>query len=166
VNLVWNGGFELPVFGVGLDWHVSPGETHSVRLAAGEGSSGSTGFRIDFTGQANPDVVVLEQTVPLTSGREHRLAFRARSRSLTTDRGIYLQVVDPSTSSPLVASPEIRGTKDWEEVVLLIPADGSSRDIRAVRFKLRRDRSWRIDNKLGGSVWLDDVAIRPVGPDS
>jgi tetratricopeptide (TPR) repeat protein len=165
-NLVWNGGFELPVFGIGLDWHVSHGKTHSVRLAEGEGTSGSTGFRIDFTGQTNPDLVVLKQTVLLTSGREHKLTFRARSRSLTSDRGIYLQVTDAATSSPLVVSPEIRGTSDWGEVVLLIPADPSSDDTRAVDLMLIRDRSWRIDNKLGGSVWLDDVAIRSVGPDS
>jgi len=30
-----------------------------------------------------------------------------------------------------------------------------------VKITLRREPSWKFDNKLSGTVWIDDVALRP-----
>jgi hypothetical protein len=35
----------------------------------------------------------------------------------------------------------------------------TSPETRVVRITLRRVPSWKFDNKLGGTVWVDDVSL-------
>jgi len=160
-NFVWNGGFELPIFGIGLDWQLKQEDGYSIRLANNEGVSGSTAFRVDFTGRANPDVDVLRQKVILKSDQDYELACRIRSEALTSDQGLYVQVLDSKASRPISESVRILGTNDWEELMFRIPgAPGASETYRVLSLLVRRDRSWKIDNTLGGTLWLDDVVIK------
>jgi len=162
-NLVWNGEFELPILGRSWDWHLEQDFSYSVNLASREGIAGSTAFRVDFGGKANPEIEVLRQMVILRADEDCELVAHIRSAALTSDQGIYLQVIDSQTSEPVCESARILGTSDWQELVLRIPRSRKEPEsYRVLSLLVRRDRSWKIDNRLAGTLWLDGVAIRAI----
>ena len=160
-NELWNGRFELPIYNQGPDWRVNQGAGYSVRLAAGEGVSGSTAFRIDFSGQENPEVEFLRQAVYLEAGQDYEVGCRMRSQALTSDQGVYLQVNDPRGNRQIWDSDRILGSNDWRKLVFRIPSSSNISDTpRILSVTLRRDKSGKIDNKLSGTLWVDDIFVR------
>ncbi len=64
------------------------------------------------------------------------------------------EIVDPRhTSQVQIVTPDVAGTNPWT----LVQTDlvtGSQTQL--LRITLRRIPSWKFDNKLSGTVWVDD----------
>ena len=58
-----------------------------------------------------------------------------------------------------VTTPELTGSNAWTELESDFVAGP---DTKAVKITLRRIPSWKFDNKVSGTVWVDDVALTPV----
>ena len=53
---------------------------------------GSYGLHLRFMGTKNLEFNPVYQVIPVEPGKVYRLRFARKSKGLTTDRGVYLQV--------------------------------------------------------------------------
>lgn len=155
-NLVWNGRFELPLVDGPLAWRIERSPAWRVTAAAKEGLDDSTALRIDFNGKENLSFAGVRQTVLIDPGKRYELSFELRSRELTTDRGLAVEVYSPQDRRVLARSDEIRGTRRWSRTVLTFAA---AADVDRVELRLQRARSLQLASRLAGTVWLDDVRM-------
>ena len=155
-----NGDFERPLTPSPLDWRLASSPAYSIRLAEGEGFEASAALRIDFKGTENLNFSGVRQQVVVEPGLEYELSFRLRSEDLTTEQGIYLEVVEAAGSRRLMETEPILGTTSWTAYGgKFFLADGST-----VWIRLRRQPSRRIDNLFRGHIWLDHVRLEARKP--
>ncbi|MGB9431071.1 MAG: hypothetical protein WBQ89_02410, partial [Candidatus Acidiferrum sp.] len=83
-----------------------------------------------------------------------------RTERISTDRGIRFEILDPRHSSSVqLMTPDVVGTNPWT----LVQSDlVTGPDTHLLKITLRRIPSWKFDNKLSGTVWVDDVALTPI----
>ena len=149
-NLIWNGAFELPVSSQGLGWRISSSPAFSIVQA-------EKGLRIDFSGTQNTDFSGIWQVVMVDAGAIYELSLRFRSEDISTEQGVYLEVVDGRTGALLLNTEPILGSKPWQSYSgrFRVP---SGTQLLSIRSKRRLSR--RIDNLLRGTLWLDTVLLR------
>ncbi len=147
-SLIWNGDFALPITGLILDWKATSSAAYTL-----EQKTGQTGIEIAFNGSENLDFNGLQQVVAVESNRDYKLSFGARSREISTEQGLYFEVVGGRV---LAETEKILGTTPWTEYSeeFRVP-EGQN----LVTVRLRRRSSRRIDNKLRGRLWLDGVKL-------
>lgn len=160
-NLVWNGRFELPLTRVALDWQVSDSEDFSARRAPGEGNLDSTALRMDFRGLENLEFAGVRQSVGVEPDTRYELFYHARSLDLTTDEGVFIEVLETRLQRRLVASEKTLGTTPWTPARLSFETPAQT---RVVEIQVRRNRSRQIDSRLAGIYWLDSVSLNPSSP--
>ncbi len=144
-NLVWNGGFDLPV-GTGVfDWKI-PG-------TEGYRASVDGALRIQFDGTHNVALGV-HQTVVVEPGRKYRFSCEIQAEGLTTDQGIYWRVTDAGSGKVLAQTEQLRGTVERKQAQAEFQAESDR-----VVVSLRRNPSRKLDNKVKGVVRVDDVRV-------
>jgi O-antigen ligase len=152
-NRVFNGGFEFDPKGSPFDWRlagsagVAPGFETNVHHANGRS------LRLRFDGTANPADLGVDQLVYLPAG-QYELSAWSKADGVTTDQGVFVKLTGAGRD---VSTEPVRGTTDWREAVqpFTMAAGG------LVRLHVERNRSLKFDNLVSGTVWLDDIAIRP-----
>jgi hypothetical protein len=153
-----NGGFESESTRKGFDWRIgSEREGHwDVRRAAFDGRSGAAALHVRFDGRANVNFYHLSQVVAVTPQTPCRLAFWWHEKGLTTDQLPFVEVSGYDAKGLYARSPALQGARRWqrEEMTFTPPAD-----CHAVVVRLRRRPSDRFDNKIRGSLWLDDFEL-------
>lgn len=146
-DVIWNSNFMLPLTGRLLNWvlHINSQIGHFKK---------EEGLRIEFAGHKNVDFSGLTQLVVVEPGVEYDFSFRARSENISTEQGLYFEVIG---SGVLFQTQQILGTTKWTEYSgrLRIPQDQ-----HLVTVQLRRRPSKRIDNKLKGILWLEWVRLK------
>jgi hypothetical protein len=156
-NLVFNGDFEAPFSGARLDWipsrlpHVSEQRDFTAR-------SGDFSLRVDFDGAANIDYRGISQTAVVSPGR-YRFRAWLKLQGLTTDRGLFFRVFDPQSPALLdFRTPAPAGTADWTPLELAFQVSPAT---HLLQIQLCREPSWKFDNKLAGTAWIDQVELAP-----
>jgi len=155
-NRVFNGAFEREFTGAPLDWRATQADGAAAAREAGSGRDGSGALRLEFDGTKNVVYRHLSQLSYLPHG-SYRLRAMAKSELLTTDQGPYLQVTGSSPAGRLNAKTgQVRGSNGWLplEVKFSVPQGGM-----LVTLAIRRDESWRIDNKIRGTLWVDEITV-------
>ncbi|MFB3904051.1 MAG: O-antigen ligase family protein [Acidobacteriota bacterium] len=148
-NAVWNGGFELPCSGQGLDWRL-PSKGRNFRVSV------TDCLELEFFGRENTAFSAVEQVIPIEPSQLWRISFRIRSEGITTDQGPHLEVTDQE-GKILYASQGSLGTTPWTTVTGEFRTEAAT---RAMRLRLRRPTSWKIDNLISGKLWVDNIQIR------
>jgi tetratricopeptide (TPR) repeat protein len=159
-SLVFNGGFEHGLLNGGFDWREGPVSGAAFSFDSGVVHSGARALRIAFDGSVNLDFAQLRQQVPVEAG--HRYHFKAylRTEGISTDSGIRFAIYDVFHPTALqILTPDLVGTHRWSLVEAELTTGPETRLLAIV---LRRIPSWKFDNKLRGTVWVDDVALVPV----
>jgi len=160
-SLVWDGGFETDFAQGGFGWRST--DTLGVRVDFDRESrqSGARALRSRFDGGSNVDFRGVMQVVPVEPSTTYRLSGWLRSQDLSTDSGVRLFVYDPrnpaTTGRP---TADVIGTEPWRKVELTLTTGPAT---RVLMIGPRRVPSAKFDNKLRGTVWLDDVALVPLG---
>jgi hypothetical protein len=79
---------------------------------------------------------------------------------ISTDSGIRFAINDAFDNAALhVLTPDLVGSHPWS----LVEADvATGPQTHLLMIALRRLPSWKFDNKLQGTVWVDDVSLVPV----
>lgn len=156
---VWNGGFELPLLKGGLDWRFEPLAGAQVRIDEDYKRAGNRALRFRFDGKQNYDFRHVSQIVLLRPGTVYRLKGYLRADGLTTSNGLFLEVAGMGCEGLRAATPPVTGTQFWSEVKteFLVPAGCEAGTLR-----VRREPSRKIDNRFGGTAWVDGVSLRPV----
>ena len=158
-NLIFNGGFEHRPTGGGFDWREQPVPGVSYALDRAVAHSGIQSMRITFDGSANLNFSQLAQYVAVEPKKSYLFTAYIRTQGITTDSGVGFAIDDlgqPSKAHVLTAN--LLGTHPWTRVEAEI-ATGPNSDLLAV--SLRRIPSQKFDNKLRGTVWVDDISLAP-----
>jgi tetratricopeptide (TPR) repeat protein len=159
-SLVFNGGFENDALDGGFDWRELPTEGVSFAIENKEVHSGKRALRIDFSGDTNLNLQHLYQYVSVQARRRYRFIAFLRTSNITTDSGIRFQILDPRHPAELqILTPSLTGTNPWTEVEAEVRTPTHTDMLEII---LRRVPSEKFDNKLGGTVWVDDVALTPI----
>jgi hypothetical protein len=163
-NLIFNGGFEHRPAGGGFDWREQPVAGVSYALDEAVAHSGMQSMRITFDGSANLNFSQLVQYVAVEPKKSYLFTAYVRTHGITTDSGVRFAIDDlgqPSEAHVLTAS--LVGTHPWTRVQAEV-ATGPNSDLLAV--SLRRIPSQKFDNKLRGTVWVDDISLAPESGDA
>ena len=160
-NLIWNGDFELELVGRPFGWQAVRSEAFRVQRSPRGGTSGSGALEVEFHGRENINFAHVSQRLMLEQGASYRLTLALRAEELTTDEGVYVEVVAKSPNQVLIATPPVLGSTDWvfSEVAFFVPEGSGLSEIR-----LRRRPSQQIDSRIRGKVWMDLVGIEQVSP--
>ena len=147
---VFNGGFETRPINGGFGWRYASLEHAQARRDTTQSKEGFASLLIEFDGQENVNYSGVWHWLATAKGQAYELTFWMRTEAISTDQGVYLEVDGVRTEAPL-------GTSYWQE--FKIPFTASS-DLVTVR--VRRTPSEKLDNLLGGKVWLDDFQLVPI----
>jgi hypothetical protein len=156
-NLVVNGSFEFEILNGGLDWRVAPVEGAVVSVESTEAQDGTRSLRIDFDATQNLDYWQVFQYVPVESETQYQFSGYMRTKGITTDSGPRFQIYDAYEPSKLFYSTEnLIGTTKWSAQQLKFKT-GADTHLLVVR--VGRPASHKFDNRIAGTVWIDDVIL-------
>lgn len=157
-NGVFNGGFEQPPLGGGLDWRWFPQRGTWLDFADRRAYSGVRSLRVDFVEERNEQYELVAQIVPIRAGQTYRLSAWAQAQAITSDSGPRLRVSDPDCSGCAVTeTPMITGTAPWRTLEVEFTAGPAQ---RFARLSLWRARSRTFPTQISGRLWLDCISLR------
>jgi cytochrome c-type biogenesis protein CcmH/NrfG len=161
-RLVWNGGFERTLVNGGFGWRVLPVPGAQTEPDTNVYRSAPRSLRIRFDGTTNVAFQHVSQFVAVEPGRRYRFEAYLRTEGISTDSGVRFWISDPRDLQRLdILTPNILGTQPWSLEEAEFTAGPQT---TLVRITLRRDPSRKLDNKLRGQVWIDDVSLTPLEP--
>lgn len=160
-SIVFNGGFEDDLVNGGFDWREEPVAGATFAFDTTVAHSGRRSLQVSFDGSANLNFANLLQYVPVEPGQRYRFSAYLQTKGITTDSGLRFWVYDPRHPAKVqMLTPNMVGTNPWTPVNSDVL---SSTDTELLIIALRRIQSWKFENKLAGTVWVDDVSLVPVG---
>jgi Tetratricopeptide repeat len=161
-SIVFNGGFETDVLAGGFGWrqHDLPGSDFEYDTE--EKHSGTRSARIAFDGSQNISYGDLVQFVLVEPRTHYRFQGFMRTDQISTDSGMRFEIRDPRRSQDLdILTPNETGTEPWTLEELDFTTGPQT---HMIQIMIRRQPSARLDNKLSGTVWVDDIAVFPAKP--
>ncbi len=160
-SLVYDGGFEKDMSGGGFGWQQTDTKGADFDFDMDVKHSGSRSARLIFDGTENLSYQGLFQIVLVSPDTRYRFQGFLRSDEISTESGMRFEIVDPNDPQHLdVVTPNETGTLPWtlEQIDFT-----TGPHTHLIRIQLARKPSERLDNKLSGTVWVDDVTIVPGG---
>lgn len=159
-SVAWNGGFEAEIAGGGLDWRIVPTPGALVRPDTSIVHSGTRSLRVSFTGGMNLDYAGVHELVPVHPETVYELQAFLRTEGVTTESGMCFEAIDPQhPQNGNFLTPALTGTNSWTPVRVTVK---TRPETHFLDVRLRRIPSRLFDNKLGGTVWVDDVTLIPI----
>jgi tetratricopeptide (TPR) repeat protein len=160
-SLVYDGGFEKDISGGGFGWRQSDAKGADFDFDMDVKHSGSRSARLIFDGTENLSYEGLFQFVLVSPGTRYHFQGFLRTDQISTESGMRFEIVDPKDQQHLdVVTPNETGTLPWT----LEQIDFTTRpQTHLILIRFVRRPSERLDNKLRGTVWIDDVTIVPAG---
>jgi tetratricopeptide (TPR) repeat protein len=156
-SLNWNGDFARDFENGGLDWRWTSQFGTSINFD-GPPASGGRSVRLDFGGQANPELAEPREFVPVEPGHRYHFHAALRTYGITTENGIFFSITDPNHGAAEVFTENLTGSHTWT------PADVNFTTGVQTHFLLiqvRRFQSRLFENKLKGTAWVGDVSLIP-----
>lgn len=159
---VTHGGFEAESTGALLDWIIMPSPHADVRRDAASPHQGRWSLRVEFDGAANLEYRHVAQQVVVTPGL-WKLRAWVRTQNITSDQGIGLSIFESNPKPNWQAwTDTVRGDSAWRLLESTVSVPPST---HLVRIEIVRRPSRKLDNKLGGVAWIDDVSLTPLTPE-
>lgn len=157
-SVLWDGGFEAGVTGGGYSW-LFPEVSRNVQISidAQEKHSGNHSLRLTFDGKSIVTSTQICHYVPVSPSTSYSLSAWMKTREVTTDQGIRIQLLGARDTSVAI-TPELHGSEPWTRIQ--IPWS-SGKDVQEVQVCLVRFLSDQLENRIKGTVWVDDVALVP-----
>jgi tetratricopeptide (TPR) repeat protein len=163
-SVVYDGGFEREISGGGFGWRQKDVEGADFDFDTGEKHSGSRSARLIFDGTKNLLYEDLVQAVLVSPGTHYHFQGFLHTDQISTESGMRFEIVDPKGPQHLdLLTKNETGTVPWT----LEQRDFTTGpQTHLILVRLARKLSERLDNKLRGTVWIDDVTIVPTGADN
>lgn len=158
---IYDGGFERDIADGGFGWRLTNLHDADFDYDSDEKHSGSRSARLTFGGTENLTYNGLSQSVLVAPGTRYRFQGFLRTDRISTDSGIRFEILDPKNQKDLdLLTANETGTVPWtmEQAEF---TTGPQTHVIAVR--IVRKPSERLDNKIRGTVWVDDVSLVPLG---
>jgi tetratricopeptide (TPR) repeat protein len=162
-TLIFDGGFEHDLLNGGFAWREIRVDGVHYAFDNGVAHSGARSLRVEFDGSANLDFAQVLQYVAVEPLRRYRFAAFLRTEAVSTESGVRFEIEDARRPGALTLfTPNLTGTNPWTEAELVFQ---TGRQTDLLLLSLRRTPSRKLDNKLSGTVWVDDVSLVPVRND-
>jgi len=163
-SLVYDGGFEQDISGGGFGWRQSDVMGVDFDFDTDDKHSGNRSARLTFDGSKNLAYQDLFQYILVSPSTRYRFQGFLHTDQISTESGMRFEILDPKDQQQLdVLTPNETGTLPWT----LEQMDFTTRPhTRLIVIRLARRLSERLDNKLRGTVWIDDVSLVPGGAGS
>lgn len=165
VGRVFDPGFEeASSYGpeAAFGWQVTQVPQVQVGIDPVKSHSGASSLRLAFHVRSDIKDINVWQLVPVATNTEYEVEFYVSTEKLETGGPTVVQVVDPTTSTPLVSSPGAAGgTSDWTRVAMTFKTADKT---EAVLIKIARPSCGTKEAPvcpIFGSVWYDDFSIKP-----
>jgi hypothetical protein len=158
-NLIFNGDFEYPIQDGGFDWKIGKADGVAIGVDSEVKKTGTSSLAACFNGNTNPGVYIAQQVIRVKPNAQYQVAAVVKTENLTTKNGILLEVLDHTRGAWSARSETLTGTSNWQPVELTFATPASC---NAVRVGIKRERSEKFDNKIGGKVWIDSVTMKEV----
>jgi len=152
-----NPGFEADFVHGPFDWRFSrQGAGWKIERVAGIAREGGHSLSVAFDGKKNISFAHLSRILPVKPGVSYQLNYWWKGKGLSTDQGPFFEVYGHDAKGLHVKGPMLLGTQDWEKVRIEFT---TPEGCHAVVVRLRRLPSRKLDNLIGGTVWVDDFKI-------
>ena len=157
---VYDGGFDLPITGVGFDWRLAAARGVMVETIDTYGSRGRA-LHLVFEGRGER-FAHLYQPLYLEPGR-YQLQGRVRTDGLSSRQGLSWAVrCQRPDAQPLAASESFSGKDDWQLFTFEFQVPEADCPLQSLR--LEQDQSPNtVGEALGGGIWFDDLVINRRG---
>ncbi len=163
-SLVYDGGFEKDISGGGFGWRLSDTEGVDFDFDTDTKHSGSRSARLIFDGSKNFLYEGLVQYVLVSPATRYRFQGFLRTDGISSESGMRFEIMDPKDVQQVdVITPNETGTLPWT-LEQMDFTTGPQTHLLVIR--LLRKPSERLDNKLRGTLWVDDINLVPGGAGS
>jgi len=153
-----NGGFEEDAPNGGFGWRLTPMEGAEASIDSEVSHEGARSLAVHFEGTRNLDFGHAAEYAAVQPDTEYDFTAYTRCEEITTDSGPRIAVYDPYDHAALWMETEnLTGTTRWERQSLKFRTGPNT---RLVIVQVVRPPSKKIDNKIGGTMWLDDVSLK------
>jgi len=156
---LFNGDFESDPAQSPFDWNVARTEGVEVTRDCTTAWLGKCSLRISFAGTQNLGFAAASQLAFVRPGTYQFHAF-IRTEALTTDQGIRFRISDAEVPTRLdEVFGQFTGSTPWSRVehdLVVTPKT------RLLRIEVIRQPSVKFDNKVDGTVWIDDLKLEPI----
>jgi len=159
-SLVYDGGFEKDISGGGLGWRQTDVLGADFDFDSDAKHSGSRSARLSFDGTKNLSYDGLYQSVLVSPSTHYRFQGFLRTDQISTESGIRFEILDPKDQKDLdILTQNETGSAPW---TLEQAEFTTSSQTRLILIRIARKPSVRLDNKLRGTVWIDDISLVPL----
>jgi hypothetical protein len=156
-SLVWNGGFEHDFANGGFDWREEDPSGWTSEFDTTTFHSGARSLRIDFGGGTNLNFSNVWELVPVEPNARYHFRGYLRADSISTESGLRFRLFDPQHGgSGEAQTPDLTGTQPWTALETDVTCGPET---HLLVIQLRRLPSRLFDNKISGTVWVDDVSM-------
>ncbi|MBK8467487.1 MAG: carbohydrate binding domain-containing protein [Chloracidobacterium sp.] len=160
LNAVTNPGFER-VIGAEedsrFDWRINRSDSKiDITTDSSVRHTGSRSLKLSFRTYLKPELYNVFQTVVVEPNKNYHLSFWARTESLKSSGGPFIQVVNANDDKPITASKAFQtGTNDWQEysVDFRTPENCNGITFRTVR------QPCGDQCPIVGTLWYDDFEL-------
>lgn len=157
-ELIFDGGFEQDLVNAGFGWREIPVPGVEFGLEEGTAHSGKRSLRVTFDGTTNVDYQHLMQYVLVEPQTHYHFSAFLHTEGISTESGIRFQIQDTRHPSGVqILTDALVGTRLWSRVEAEFSTGPQT---RLVAILLRRMPTWKFDDKLRGTVWVDDVSLK------
>jgi hypothetical protein len=159
-SMIWDGGFESDITSDAYAWRFAKtSRSAQIGFDTQEKYSGKRSLRLSFDGSSDISFYDVCQVVPTEAGTAYELSAWMKSKDLTTDQGVRIELRPGIAGVNGAVTTDIRGTQPWTRFAAVWPGAKQNQETPVC---LRRDASDQEDNKIRGTVWVDDVALTPI----
>jgi hypothetical protein len=159
-NLIVNGGFEYAILNGGFDWRTPAVEGATVTLDASVVHNGMHSLCVTFDGSRNLDFGHVAQYVPVKPDTSYQFVAYVRSKAITTESGPRLAIYDAFDRRALsLETDNLQGNTDWVAQNLTFRTNAAT---RLIVVQVVRPPSGKIDNRISGTLRLDDVSLTAI----
>jgi hypothetical protein len=158
-SAVWNGGFEGELLDGGLGWRFGAAPGAELNFDPAVAHSGSRSLRVVFDGSSNVDFKQPFQFVVLQATTRYRLTAYFQTEHLTTSTGLRFELQDTPVGNIVAATENLKENQAWTASEFEFR---TGTETKLYRLTLRRVPSSKFDNKISGTIWLDDVSLTPL----
>jgi tetratricopeptide (TPR) repeat protein len=159
-SLIYDGGFEKDIAGGGFGWRQSDVPGADFDFDTDVKHSGNRSARLTFDGTNNLSYEGLLQYVLVSPSTHYLCQGFLRTDQISTESGMRLEILDPKHPQELdMLTQNETGTLPW---TLEQANFTTGPQTRLILIRVVRRLSQRLDNKLRGTVWIDDVSLIPI----
>lgn len=159
-NLIENGDFENQPLQAGFDWRVSQNSGVYAGLDDSAFHSPAHSLLIQFPGTSNVDYHNVYEFVPVLPNHSYHLIGFMKPQGITTDSGPRIEVRDAYNPNLLDRYTEqVTGTSPAWVPLSLDFKTGPKTSLLSVQ--IARVPSQKLDNRIAGRVWIDDITLTP-----